>query len=104
MSKDDEGFLRKLVVDIYTNAAEVEPPQHEAMFPNPNFEVMNARRLATILIRQSVRLRALMTAVCQQADQRDEKALIFANNPWETMLYTVLFRAFQYKLPPFSLQ
>jgi hypothetical protein len=96
MAQNWAGWMRKLMVDIYDNAKELG--QHEQIFKlrgavvHP--ETLSARNMAAILIRSSARLRAMFASIADQLDVRDEKSLIFANNPWESQLYAVILRIF----------
>ncbi|KAJ4371091.1 hypothetical protein N0V86_008786 [Didymella sp. IMI 355093] len=96
-TKDTAGFLRKLVLDINEGAENMDPPQHKQIFGDQDPEKMGPKAMATLLIRSSCRIMAMFSAISDQVDQRNEKALIFAANPWEQMLYVVLLRAFRYK-------
>lgn len=94
----DREFLLKLAVDIHSNAARLKDPQHKNLFPiDESLENISKIMLVALLIRNSVRVCALFKAVTEQIDHRNEKALIFANNPWEAMFYAILFRALSYK-------
>ncbi|KAJ4375415.1 hypothetical protein N0V86_006946 [Didymella sp. IMI 355093] len=71
--------------------------RHKQIFGDQDPEKMGPKAMATLLIRSSCRIMAMFSAISDQVDQRNEKALIFAANPWEQMLYVVLLRAFRYK-------
>jgi hypothetical protein len=86
MPKQWEKWMRKLMSDVYGNA--------KAMGQEHNIFVMRKKyvhpdeisiiNLTAILIRSFARLRALFASLADQLDVRDEKSLIFANNPWES--------------------
>lgn len=95
---EDRGFLLKLSTDIYDNAkTRLNPPQHTNLFGHQHPNEMNDKLLCATIIRSSARLQAMYTVIGDQVDIRDEKALIFANGPWEEMLYAVLARTLGYK-------
>lgn len=67
-------------------------PQADRIFTFSNTELKDvpAKQLAPRIICSSARLCAMFTNIADQLERRDEKSVVFANNPWEVQLYTVL--------------
>ena len=95
---NDKAFMMKLMVDIYDNAQiEMGSSMQHSIFGQQHPKDMTAKALAAVFIQSSARLCAMFAAIADQLDNREEKALIFANNPWEEMLYVVLLRIYNVK-------
>lgn len=95
MAGKDKEFLVKLATDIWDNAQTLlVVPQHQQLFGKKHPRELHPKAIAAIIIQSSVRLQSLFGGVADQIDVRDEKSVIFANNPWEQMLYVVLLRVF----------
>jgi hypothetical protein len=94
-------WMRKLMEDIWVGTEGNEATRKMIFETNPNKPMIHpskapGRHLVHLLCRTSPRLSALMANVARQVDDNDEKAIIFAQNPWEQQLYAVMLRLLGY--------
>ncbi|KAH8732463.1 hypothetical protein GQ44DRAFT_721741 [Phaeosphaeriaceae sp. PMI808] len=97
-----EQWFRKLMDDIYRNLGDLKSGSADLTFKQQIFrgrspEQYQTNQLVRIFIQSSGRLCAMFAALADQIDNRNEKAIIFALNPWEQQLYTVILRIMNYK-------
>ncbi|OSS43813.1 hypothetical protein B5807_11600 [Epicoccum nigrum] len=94
-----DTWFRKLMEDIYVNLETMDPDQEVmgSLFNGKRPQDMTTTQLVNIFVASSPRLKAMIHVLADQVDNRNEKALIFAQSPWEQMLYAVILRLLDYK-------
>jgi hypothetical protein len=97
MKEEYETWFRKLMEDIYGDIQTKDRSVSDGLFSSKTVAEISVIRLVSIFLRSSARLLIMVTQLVDQVDSRNEKALIFAQSPWEQQLYTVILCLLGYK-------
>ncbi|KAL6702419.1 hypothetical protein ACN47E_002046 [Coniothyrium glycines] len=98
---DYHGWMSKLMQNIHDEALKLKGTTgevYEFLFAHKKpLAQWTSKQKVKLLMQSSSRLRAMFACISDQVDNLNEKAIIFALNPWEQQLYTVILNLMDYK-------